>query len=155
MNILFLSENFPPETNAAATRVFERACYWVRWGHQVTVITCAPNFPRGKLFAGYENRWRQVEDMAGIRVVRVKTFITRNEGVVLRTVDFLSFLFTGASAALFEKRPDVVVATSPQFFTAVAGWIVGAARGIRSSSSSAICGPRRSSPSAPSTSAWR
>ena len=129
MNILFLSENFPPETNAAATRVFERACYWVRWGHQVTVITCAPNFPRGKLFAGYENRWRQVEDMAGIRVVRVKTFITRNEGVVLRTVDFLSFLFTGASAALFEKRPDVVVATSPQFFTAVAGWMVGAARG--------------------------
>ena len=130
MNILFLSENFPPETNAAATRVFERACYWVRWGHQVTVITCAPNFPRGKLFAGYENRWRQVEDMAGIRVVRVKTFITRNEGVVLRTVDFLSFLFTGASSALFEKRPDVVVATSPQFFTAVAGWMVGAARGV-------------------------
>ena len=130
MNILFLSENFPPETNAAATRVFERASYWIRWGHQVTVITCAPNFPRGKLFAGYENRWRQVEDMAGIRVVRVKTFITRNEGVVLRTVDFLSFLFTGASAALFEKRPDVVVATSPQFFTAVAGWMVGAARGV-------------------------
>ena len=130
MNILFLCENFPPETNAAATRVFERACYWIRWGHQVTVITCAPNFPRGKLFAGYENRWRQVEDMAGIRVVRVKTFITRNEGVVLRTVDFLSFLFTGASAALFEKRPDVVVATSPQFFTAVAGWMVGAARGV-------------------------
>ena len=130
MNILFLSENFPPETNAAATRVFERASYWIRWGHQVTVITCAPNFPRGKLFAGYENRWRQVEDMAGMRVVRVKTFITRNEGVVLRTVDFLSFLFTGASAALFEKRPDVVVATSPQFFTAVAGWMVGAARGV-------------------------
>ncbi|HJO68213.1 MAG TPA: glycosyltransferase WbuB, partial [Rhodospirillales bacterium] len=84
MNILFLTENFPPETNAAATRVFERASYWVHWGHQVTVITCAPNFPRGKLFEGYENRWRQVENMAGIRVVRVKTFITRNEGVVLR-----------------------------------------------------------------------
>ena len=130
MNILFLSENFPPETNAAATRVFERASYWVRWGHQVTVITCAPNFPRGKLFEGYENRWRQVEDMAGIRVVRVKTFITRNEGVVLRTVDFLSFLVTGASAGFFEKRPDVVVATSPQFFAAVAGWMVGAARGV-------------------------
>jgi colanic acid biosynthesis glycosyl transferase WcaI len=31
MRILFLTENFPPETNAAATRVFERACYWVKW----------------------------------------------------------------------------------------------------------------------------
>ncbi len=130
MNILFLTENFPPETNAAATRVFERASYWVHWGHQVTVITCAPNFPRGKLFEGYENRWRQVENMAGIRVVRVKTFITRNEGVVLRTVDFLSFLVTGASAGFLEKRPDVVIATSPQFFAAVAGWTVGATRGV-------------------------
>ena len=130
MNILFLTENFPPETNAAATRVFERASYWVQWGHQVTVITCAPNFPRGRLFEGYENRWRQVENMAGIRVVRVKTFITRNEGVVLRTLDFLSFLVAGASAGFLEKRPDVVIATSPQFFAAVAGWAVGTTRGV-------------------------
>ena len=38
MRILFLTENFPPETNAAATRVFERACYWAKWGHEVTVF---------------------------------------------------------------------------------------------------------------------
>jgi len=55
MKILFLSENFSPETNAAATRVFERALYWVRDGHQITVITCAPNFPQGSLFEGYKN----------------------------------------------------------------------------------------------------
>jgi hypothetical protein len=30
MKILFLTENFPPETNAAATRVHERACFWVK-----------------------------------------------------------------------------------------------------------------------------
>ena len=39
MRILSLTENFPPETNAAATRVYERACYWADWGHEVTVIT--------------------------------------------------------------------------------------------------------------------
>ena len=128
MNILFLTENFPPETNAAATRVYERACYWARWGHQVTVITSAPNFPEGKLFAGYRNRWHQVETMDGIRVVRVKTFIAANRGVGLRTLDFLSFMATGVAAGLFERRPDVVVATSPQFFAAVAGWMLGAAR---------------------------
>ncbi len=130
MNILFLSENFPPETNAAATRVFERACYWTQWGHQVTVITCAPNFPQGRLFPGYRNRWHQVEAMEGIRVVRVKTFISANNGVLLRTLDFLSFMVSGFAAGLFERRPDVVVATSPQFFAAVAGWAVGASRGV-------------------------
>ena len=130
MNILFLTENFPPETNAAATRVFERACYWVEWGHDVTVVTCAPNFPRGKLFPGYRNRWRQSEEMSGIRVVRVKTFITKNEGVVLRTLDFLSFMATGLAAGLRERKPDVVVATSPQFFAAVAGWLLGETRSV-------------------------
>ena len=128
MKILFLTENFPPETNAAANRVYERACYWVRWGHSVTVVTTAPNFPHGKLMAGYRNRWHQTETMDGIRVVRVKTYIAANRGVVRRSLDFLSFFPTGVAAALFQARPDVVVATSPQFFAAVAGYGVGALR---------------------------
>jgi colanic acid biosynthesis glycosyl transferase WcaI len=128
VRILFLTENFPPETNASATRVFERACYWVKWGHDVTVITCAPNFPEGRLYPGYRNRWRQVETIAGIRVVRVKTYIAANEGVLRRTLDFLTFMVSGFGAGLVERRPDVVMATSPQFFAAVAGWALGAVR---------------------------
>jgi len=128
VRILFLTENFPPETNAAAARVFERACYWVKWGHQVDIVTCVPNFPQGRVFAGYRNRWRQEEHMAGMRVIRVKTYIAANEGVIRRTLDFLSFMATGFLAGLSTPKPDVVVATSPQFFSAVAGWMVGAAR---------------------------
>ena len=129
MNILFLADNFPPERNAQASRVYERACYWVRWGHQVTVLTCFPNFPEGKLYSGYRNRWRQVEQMDGIRVVRLKTFIAPNAGRVLRIVDFLSYMVSALIAGLFERRPDVVVATSPQFFAAVAGCGIAIGRG--------------------------
>jgi len=128
MKILFLTENFPPETNAAATRVFERACYWAKWGHEVTVLTSAPNFPQGKLHEGYKNRWRQVEEMDGLRVVRVKTYITANQGAARRTLDFLSFMVSAFMVGLFERRPDVVVATSPQFFAAVGGWALGVVR---------------------------
>jgi colanic acid biosynthesis glycosyl transferase WcaI len=128
MRILFLSDNFPPEGNAPATRLYEHAIRWVRDGHEVTVITCAPNFPEGKLFAGYENRWRHVEMIDGIRVVRVKTYITANEGFLKRTLDYLSFMVMGFLMGLFERRPDVVVATSPQFFCAVGGWALSVAR---------------------------
>jgi glycosyltransferase involved in cell wall biosynthesis len=128
MKILFLTENFPPETNAAATRVYERACYWVRWGHEVTVVTCAPNFPEGRVHPGWENRWYQVGEMSGIRVVRMKTFMAANQGALRRALDFLSFLVTGSAGGVLQARPDVVAATSPQFFSAVAGWMVGAAR---------------------------
>jgi glycosyltransferase involved in cell wall biosynthesis len=128
MRILFLSDNFPPEGNAPATRLHEHAIRWVRDGHEVTVVTCAPNFPEGKVFPGYANRWRQVEQIDGIRVVRVKTYISANEGFARRTLDYMSFMVSGFVAGLFEKRPDVVVATSPQFFCAVGGWALAAVR---------------------------
>ena len=125
MKILFITENFPPETNAAATRVFERAYFWAEWGHDVTVITQAPNFPQGKLYAGYENKWLQHEEIDGIEVIRVKTYISANIGLFLRALDFVSFLPSSFLGGLLGPRPDVVVATSPQFFSAVAGWLIG------------------------------
>ena len=123
MKILFLSDNFPPERNAAATRVYERACYWTKWGHEVTILTCAPNFPEGELFSGYQNKWYQVEWMDGIRIVRVKTFMAKNSGFFLRVLDFVSYMIRAVIAGSFQNRPDVVMASSPQFFAAVGGWI--------------------------------
>ena len=128
MRILFLTDNFPPERNAQAARVHERACYWVRWGHDVTVITSVPNFPDGKVFPGYSNRWRQVEDIDGIRVVRVKTFITSNRGTVPRILDFLSYMVTAFLAGLGERRPDLIAVSSPQFFAAVGAWALSVTR---------------------------
>lgn len=130
MRILFLTENYPPETNAAATRVSERAAYWIKAGHQVTVLTSAPNFPGGRLFDGWRNDWRQISVVDGVRVVRVKTYIAPNEGFARRILDFLSFMVSAFVAGLFEARPDVVVSTSPQFFAAVGGWALAAVRRV-------------------------
>jgi colanic acid biosynthesis glycosyl transferase WcaI len=120
MKILFISDNFPPETNAAATRVYERACYWVKWGHDVTIITGVPNFPHGRVFEGYENRF-QTEVMDGMRIVRVKTYIAPNSGKLRRTIDFLSFRISALHAAKKELNPDIICATSPQPGAALAG----------------------------------
>lgn len=128
MEVLFLSDNFPPETNAPATRTYEHASHWVRLGHRVTVITCAPNFPQGKVFPGYRNRWYAVENTDGIRVVRVKTYITANEGFLKRTLDYLSFMVMGFLAGLVQRRPDVIIGTSPQFFTNCAAWMLSVCR---------------------------
>lgn len=130
MHILFLTDNFPPEVNAPASRTFEHCREWVRAGHQVTVITCAPNFPKGRVFDGYRNRLWQRETMDGIRVIRVWTYITANEGFARRILDYLSFMVSGAIAAMFTRRVDVVVGTSPQFFTACAAYVVGGLKGV-------------------------
>ncbi|MBL8740757.1 MAG: glycosyltransferase family 4 protein [Myxococcales bacterium] len=124
MHIVILTENFPPERNASASRIHERARWWVRWGHQVTVVTSFPNFPEGRLFEGYRNDWYGEETIDGIHVIRVKTFIAANTGFGKRIADFLSFMATGSVAGVFRTEPDVVLGNSPQFFAGVAGGIV-------------------------------
>ena len=128
MHILFLTDNFPPEGNAPATRTFEHAREWVAQGHKVTIITGAPNFPEGRVYEGYKNRLYSREQMDGIDVRRVVTYITANEGFIKRILDYVSFMVTAFIAGLFVRKPDVVVATSPQFFCAVGGWMLAAVR---------------------------
>jgi hypothetical protein len=124
MKILFLSDNFPPETNAPASRTYEHAKRWVAAGHSVTVITGTPNFPSGKVHAGYSNALWKREEIDGISVVRVWTYITANEGFLRRTLDYMSFMVSATIASAFIRRPDIIVATSPQFFTPCAAWVV-------------------------------
>jgi glycosyltransferase involved in cell wall biosynthesis len=125
MHILFLSDNFPPEVNAPASRTFEHCREWVREGHQVTVVTCAPNFPTGKVFAGYRNRLWQSEEMDGIRVIRVWSYIAANAGFGRRILDYVSYMVTASLAALRVGNVSVVIGTSPQFFAACAAFFVG------------------------------
>lgn len=121
MHILFLTHYFPPEVNAPATRTFEHARRWVQAGHRVTVITCAPNCPTGQVFPGYRNCWRSEEEIAGIRVIRVWTYLSANKGFARRTLNFVSYLLTAVWQAWWLHDIDVVVATSPQFFCGWAG----------------------------------
>lgn len=126
MKILFLTDNFPPEVNAPASRTFEHCREWIRAGHQVTVVTCAPNFPKGKVYPGYRNRLWQREVMQEIEVIRVWSYITANDGFVKRVLDYQSYMLSATVASLFVRDVDLVVGTSPQFFTACAAFCVGA-----------------------------
>jgi len=124
VKILFLTDNFPPETNAPALRTFEHARVWVEDGHDVTVITGAPNFPTGKVHDGYRNSFYAVGEMEGIRVVRVWTYVAPNKGWFRRSFDYLSFMLMSLPAAVIQERPDIVVGTSPQLLTGVSAWAV-------------------------------
>jgi colanic acid biosynthesis glycosyl transferase WcaI len=130
LHILFLTDNFIPETNAPAVRTFEHARIWVKEGHEVTVVTGAPNFPTGRIHKGYSNRPYTVETVDGIRVVRVWTYVTPNVGTLRRSIDYISFLTSSVPGAMIQRRPGVVVGTSPQLLTPLAAWAVARMRGL-------------------------
>ncbi|GAB4342157.1 MAG: glycosyltransferase family 4 protein [Desulfobulbaceae bacterium] len=130
MHILFLTDNFPPEVNAPASRTFEHCREWVKAGHEVTVLTCAPNFPMGRVYDGYRNRLWQTEMMDGIKVVRVWTYITANKGFTKRILDYFSYMVAAILASPFIRGPNLVVGTSPLLFTVMAAWAVGGLKRI-------------------------
>ena len=94
MHILFLTHYFPPEVNAPASRTFENTKRWVDAGHKVTVLTCAPNHPRGILYPGYKNRLFQWDTLEGIRILRVFTFLSANAGFMRRTINYFSYMLS-------------------------------------------------------------
>lgn len=122
MRILFITDNFPPEVNAPATRTYEHVQEWLKDDDiEVTIVTCAPNFPHGRVYDGYKNKLYQKENFDGIEVIRVWSYITSNSGFLKRVLDYVSFAFIAFWVGLFTKH-DIIIATSPQFFTTWAAW---------------------------------
>jgi len=123
MHILFLSHYYVPEVNAPASRLSENARHWVAMGHKVTVVTCAPNHPRGTLYPGYRNRFLR-EEIEGVEVLRLWTYLAANAGFARRIANFVSYPLSLLLNLHRLPRADIVVSTSPQFFCGLSGLLL-------------------------------
>jgi glycosyltransferase involved in cell wall biosynthesis len=130
VRLVFFSHYFPPEVNAPANRTHEHCREWVKAGHEVHVVTCVPSHPFGEPFPGYRRRWYQHEEVDGIHVHRVWTYLAPNKGVIRRTLNYLSFIPSAAWRAWKLGRFDVALSTSPQFFCAVGAWLYSRVRPV-------------------------
>jgi len=116
MRILFLSQYFPPETEIGGIRILELGRRLLATGHQVSVLTGLPNYPDGRLHPAYRKKawkltWRENND--GIDVIRVAMFPSHSKKTLPRLANYFSFLFASAMRAMFLRKPDVIVCTSP------------------------------------------
>lgn len=131
MRITFLCQYFPPEMGAPSARTFEHARHWAALGHQVTVITGFPNHPTGVIRPEYRGQFVKREYVEGIDLLRTWVYCAANKGFFRRVLNFLSFFCSSLIlGALLTRRPDVVVGTSPQFFCAVAAYLLSRLKGV-------------------------
>ncbi|TME02104.1 MAG: glycosyltransferase family 4 protein, partial [Chloroflexi bacterium] len=120
LRIVMLTHYFPPEVGAPQARLFELASRAARAGHTVTVVTGFPNYPTGIVPPSYRGRFRMVEEMDGIRVIRTWVYATPNRGVVRRILNHLSFAFSSLAATRLLGKVDVFFVESPPLFTGLA-----------------------------------
>lgn len=117
MKVMYLSQHFPPEIGAAQGRAYDMAKNLVKLGHEVTVLTAFPNNKASsKLF--------KKEYIDGITVYRSFVVKDTKTGAVRRIANYMSFMISSLFSGLFAKKPDVVLATSPQLFVGLAGYVL-------------------------------
>ena len=132
MNLLFLTQQFPPETGTKAVRLFELTKRLAAAGHRVQVITALPNYPTGRIFAGYRGKVRLVEELEGVRIIRTWIYPSNSERALFRVLSSLSFVMSSVAFGLWGVgRQNVLLFDSPPLFLVPAGLAIGRMTGAR------------------------
>ena len=98
---------------------------WVEDGHEVTVLTGFPNHPTGVVPLEYRRRFRRLvtRDLYhGVNVVRTWLLPLPNRKAYERILNYSSFCVSSATTGMFLRKPDLVIATSPQLLVGLSGW---------------------------------
>lgn len=99
MKITIVCQYFYPEE----FKVNDLAEEWVKRGHEVTVLTGKPNYPKGKILSGYKFWGIQEENYKGARVIRIP-LIPRGKGGGLRLMmNYFSYVFFASLYVLTHR----------------------------------------------------
>jgi glycosyltransferase involved in cell wall biosynthesis len=118
---VLVSQYFPPEVGATQSRMQSFAEFLAERGHQVTVIAEFPNHPLGRIPAEYSGRLLEDDRSNPYRVLRVWVRTSPEKTQMTRLSFYLSYMGLATAVAPLAGHADVVVATTPPLFTAVAG----------------------------------
>ncbi|MBR2238454.1 MAG: glycosyltransferase family 4 protein [Prevotella sp.] len=91
MKVLVVSFYYPPEMGAAPSRISNMAEGLLAEGTDVDVLTCLPNYPKGRIFDDYRHCFSKRETLNGINVFRYWTYATVSKNPVARLLSMLVF----------------------------------------------------------------
>ena len=121
MKVLIVSFYYEPELGAAPSRITNLAKGLRDSGVDVDVLTCLPNYPKGRIFDGYRGRFSVKEEMDGIDIFRYWTYATVSKNPVKRVLAMTAFA-TSMWAFAFKYRRiksyDRVIIQSPPILVA-------------------------------------
>ena len=100
MNILIISQYFWPEN----FKINDVAKGLIARGHNVSVLTGLPNYPKGKFFDGYSFPKNKKENYEGITIYRSPVIPRGNGSSVRLFLNYLSLAFLASIRLLFIKN---------------------------------------------------
>lgn len=117
MNIIILTQYYPPEHGAPQNRLHDMAKRWVTAGESVTVLAAMPNYPTGKVFDGYRGKLASSETIDGVKVIRSWIWASREKRTLPQLRAYLSFVATAILVgAVRLRKADFLICESPPLF---------------------------------------
>ncbi len=120
MNILILTQYYPPETGAPQNRLSSLACHLQTFGNKVEVLTAMPNYPVYEIFQEYKTKKFYKEILNNITVYRSYIYVTKSKKLFQRLLSYFSFTISSyIIARKYLTRPDIIICESPPLFLGI------------------------------------
>src|SRR5688572_2653833 len=120
MRILFVTQIFPPEMGALPNRLYPFVRQMVAGGHNVSVATVMPNYPRGIVFPEYQGKRSVREEVNGCTIFRRLSYSApRNKSKWSQLRSYLSFIPAAFQAGVRAGKLDIVFVSSPPLFSVI------------------------------------
>lgn len=123
MRILLLTQWFDPEPTFKGL-VFAREL--IALGHDVEVITGFPNYPGGRLYLGFRQKWLSKSVIDGVRVTRVPLYPSHSGSAIGRILNYTSFMLSSCLYGIFgAKKADIIYVYHPPITSGISAAIIG------------------------------
>ncbi len=121
MNIVLITDSYPPEIRSASHLMQEMAEELRNRGHKITVLTSYPQYNLADDFAGRQFEEHSFEN--DIEVIRIRTLPHHKVNFIVRGISQLTMpnLFFYKFKKYCRKKPDIVLVYSPPLPLAIAG----------------------------------
>lgn len=108
---------------APQSRLYETVLGLQKRGWEVLVITAMPNYPTGKVFEPYRNRFYLQDNVDGIDVHRYNLYASHSKSAVPRIISMLSFGVTSMFSwrKIKRFRPAYIITESPPLTLGLTG----------------------------------
>ena len=132
MQILILTQYFPPEVGAPQNRLFELAVRLKQKGATITVLTAMPNYPQMAIHPTYKGKFYHYEEIAGLHIHRSWIYISKSKNIFSRLLTYFSFVKSSFWIGLFKlSKFDYILCESPPLFLGITAYLLKKLKGAK------------------------
>ncbi len=94
-------------------------------GNNVTILTAMPNYPQMEVRHEYKGRFYYEEQMGNLRVQRAYIFVRKSNSLLLRLLNYFSFVLTSVLVGIFKvRKQEYIFCESPPLFLGISALIL-------------------------------